>query len=246
MHTHSKLSVSLLAALFITFFCWPAFSQDAASHVSDSDAQSAVKSTCSTQNGTDMCIFDGPSGNTNSIKIGSGLNYLWYGSPSLNTIVRSTTTGATKQCTIRTSGASPFGITLGPDKRMWFAEFNTGNVGAVTSACKVTEYPLGFSPSDSIDIKLGSDNNLWMSSDYNGIVRITPTGEVTTIPLPDGDDAQPSSLTLGADGNIWFLEANGPCFQGADYTSIGRVIPAGVHGVQRGIERQWLRNCRGS
>jgi streptogramin lyase len=176
MRTHPKLPLSLLALFLMISFC-QAFSQDATGQYSDSGPQPAVKSTCSTQNGTDMCIFDGPSGNSNSIKIGSGLNYLWYGSASLNTIVRSTTTGTTKQCTIPTGGASPFGVTLGPDKRMWFAEFNTGNVGAVTSACKVTEYPLGFSPSDSIEIKVGSDNNLWMSSDHNGIVRIRPQAQ---------------------------------------------------------------------
>jgi streptogramin lyase len=51
---------------------------------------------------------------------------------------------------------------------------------------------------------------------------------VSTYSLPDGDDGQPTSLTLGADGNIWFLEANGPCFQGENFTSIGKVTPAGV------------------
>jgi virginiamycin B lyase len=222
-----KLPICYFFGLLLTLSSWSAFSQSAVEHNSNVHAQPLVQSTCSTEDGVDMCIFTGPKGNTSSIKIGTGLNYLWYGSAALNKIIRSTTTGGTKECTIPTGGASPFGVTLGPDKRMWFAEYAAGNVGAVTSACVVTEYPLGFSPSDSIDIKLGSDNNLWLSSDYNGIVRVTPEGVVTTFSLPDGNDAQPSALALGGDGNMWFLEANGPCFDGADYTNIGKVTPAG-------------------
>jgi streptogramin lyase len=222
MRTRAKLSTLIFA-----ISCCLAFSQVGAAQ-SDTGAPPPVKPTCSTQNGTDMCIFPGPAGNGSSIKIGSGLNYLWYGSSSLNKVVRSTTLGVTKECTIPSGSASPFGFALGPDKRMWFTEFNTGNVGAVTSACVVTEYPLGFSPAQSNDIKLGSDNNLWETTDHNGIARITPSGSVSTFSLTDSNDAQPTSLTLGGDGNMWFLEANGPCFQGQNFTNIGKVTPSGT------------------
>ncbi len=213
--------------LILAISCGLALSQLAAAQ-SDAGAQPPAKPACSTQNGTDMCIFAGPAGNTSSIKIGSGLNYLWYGSSSLNDVVRSTTVDATKECTIPTGGVSPFAFALGPDKRMWFTEFNGGNVGAVTNACKITEYPLGFSPVQSNDIKLGSDNNLWVATDHNGIARITPEGGVTLIPLTDSNDAQPTSLALGPDGDMWFLEANGPCFQGQNYTNIGKITPSGT------------------
>jgi streptogramin lyase len=184
---------------------------------------------CSTQNGADMCIFQGPANNTSEIKIGSGNGFLWYGNDSANAIVHSTTAGVTKTCpTLKTSGASPFGIVLGPDKRMWFTEFNGGSIGAVTKSCGVTEYPLNIgAPADAIDIIVGADNNLWFTTDFNGIGTSTTAGVVSLIPLPD-NASQPTSIALGSDGNVWFLEANGPCFQGQNYTSIGNVSPQGV------------------
>ena len=106
--------------------------------------------------------------------------------------------------------------------------FNTGNVGTVNSGGAITEYPLGFSPSQALDIKVGADKNLWMATDFNGIVRMTTAGGVTPFSLPDGHDAQPTALALGSDGNIWFPEANGPCFQGANFTNIGKITTGGV------------------
>jgi virginiamycin B lyase len=192
-------------------------------------ANSQVTSSCSTQNGTDMCIFQGPANNTTEIKIGSGNGYLWYGNDTANAIVHSTTAGVTKTCpAIKTAAVSPFGIVLGPDKRMWFTEFNGGNIGAVTKSCVVKEYPLPIgAPADAIDIVVGSDNNLWFTTDFNGIGTSTTAGVVSFHNLPD-NASQPTSITLGSDGNVWFLEANGPCFQGQNYTSIGNVTPAGV------------------
>lgn len=189
----------------------------------------SVTPNCFTQNGTDMCVFEGPSGNAGTVRIGYGLGYLWYGSPGLNGIVRATATGTTKTYTIPTGGAEPLAIVLGPDKRMWFSEWDAGNIGAITASGKITEYPLGFSPSEALDIKIGADKDLWMATDHNGILRITTDGTVTAFSLPDGNDAQPTSLTLGPDKDIWFLEANGPCLNSnEDYTNIGRVTTSGV------------------
>ena len=78
---------------------------------------------------------------------------------------------------------------------MWFTEFAIGDVGAVSNG-KFSEYPLTFSPSDSIDITVGSDKNLWAATDHNGILKITPSGNVTENDLPNGGDAsrnQPQS-----------------------------------------------------
>ena len=222
---------TLLCSLSLLLYCWLAIDPGVAAAQDSTDINAGIvrfAPTCSTQNGTDMCIFQGPTGHNSAIKIASGLNYLWYGSSSLNAIVRSTTAGATTVCPIATGSASPFGLVLGPDKRMWFTEFKTANVGAVTTSCKVTEYPLGISPpSDAIDITVGADKNLWFTTDFNGIGRVTTSGAVSFFNLPD-NPSQPTSLTLGSDGNIWFLEANGPCFQGQNFTNIGKITPAGV------------------
>ncbi len=184
---------------------------------------------CSTINGNKICIFTGPNGHNGALKIATGLGKdLWFGSTSLNGIVRFTTKGASTVFNIPDSGAAPFGIVQGPDKRMWFTEFSLGDLGATDNKGNFSEYPLNFSPSDSIDITVGSDKNLWASTDHDGILKITPSGKVTENDLPNGEDAsQPTSVALGSDGNIWFLEANGPCFQGQNYTDIGKVSPKG-------------------
>ena len=68
-----------------------------------------------------------------------------------------TTMGVSKVFNVQNSGAEPFGIVeAGPDKRMWFTEYATGDVGAMTSKGTESDYTLGFSPSDSIEITVGS------------------------------------------------------------------------------------------
>jgi virginiamycin B lyase len=195
------------------------------------EGSSDTKPQCSKISGNKICIFTGPSGYTGSIRIASGLdNDLWFGSQSLNQIIRFTTKGGVKAFNLPSNfgGAEPFGIVQGPDNRMWFTEYALGDVGALTDAGKFSEYGFNFSPSDSISITVGSDKNLWATTDFNGILRITPKGKVTEFDLPNGgDQSQPTSLALGSDGNIWFLEANGPCFAGSDYTDIGSVTPKG-------------------
>ncbi len=184
---------------------------------------------CSNIGGKKICIFAGPTGHNGAIKIAAGLNHdLWFGSSSLNAIVRFTTKGVSKVFNVENSGAEPFGIVAGPDQRMWFTEYATGDVGAMTSKGTESDYALGLSASNSIDITVGSDKNLWMATDHNGILQVTPKGVVQEFDLPNGGDAsQPTSVTLGSDGNIWFLEANGPCFEGQNYTDIGKITPQG-------------------
>jgi len=64
----------------------------------------------------------------------------------------------------------------------------------------------------------GPDGNVWFSARGYGEVRravgkVTPGGGVTEYPAPEG----PDSIASGADGNLWFTEADG----------IGRITPAG-------------------
>lgn len=200
---------------------------------------------CYQISGNKICIFNGPTGHDGSIRIATGLDKdLWFGSLSLNQLIRFTTKGAMKAFTVPDSGSGPAGIVEGPDKRMWFTEFSIGDVGAMTGSGSFSEYPLTFSPSDALQIVIGADKNLWAPTDNNGILKITTKGDITEYDLPDGGNAsQPTAVTLGSDKNIWFLEANGPCFQGEDYTNIGKVTtdgnftiyPVDVHGNGFGI-----------
>ena len=68
-------------------------------------------------------------------------------------------------------------------------------------------------------IVTGSDGNLWVSADSNGIDRITPGGVSTVFPItnPDGSAASIRWLTRGHDGNIWFTAG----------AFIGSITPSG-------------------
>ena len=49
---------------------------------------------------------------------------------------------------------------------------------------------------------------------------ITPTGQVTVFPTPDGNrSGVPFDIVAGSDGNLWYTEPSGD--------NIGRITPAG-------------------
>jgi len=198
----------------------------------DSDLKPVQYSrSCMTENEEKICIFTGPLSN-GALHIRAGLNNdLWLGSLDSSvghSIVHLTTKGLATPFPIPGANAGPEGIALGPDDRIWFTEYNTGSVGAITAAGEVSEYPLGFLHSKSISVTVGADENLWFTTDFKGMVKVTPNGKVTIINLPNGHNAgQLTADTLGSDGNVWFMEGAGPCFDGENYTSIGKVTPAG-------------------
>jgi len=67
---------------------------------------------------------------------------------------------------------------------------------------------------------LGLDGSLWATAtDSNRILRIAPTGLMSTYDLPSFDP-HPLGIAKGPDGNIWFAERNAK--------KIGRVTPTGT------------------
>ncbi len=113
------------------------------------------------------------------------------------------------------------GIAQGPDGNMWFTQlglYGTPSlVGYIDMSAVVTEYSLG-SGHAPVSITAGSDGAVWFS-DYRAIGRITTSGIITEYsisnPHPDA-----SFITLGPDGNVWFLDDG--------YSSVGKITPQGV------------------
>jgi virginiamycin B lyase len=69
-------------------------------------------------------------------------------------------------------------------------------------------------------LAVGADGNLWVAlSGTNAIARVTPTGTVTSFPLPT-PSAGPSAVAAGPDGNVWFTERLAG--------RIGRITPSGT------------------
>ena len=113
-----------------------------------------------------------------------------------------------------------WGITVGPDRNIWFTELQRnedaidgvlyGILGRATTGGEITETLI---EPWAEDIALGADGNFWLpdwtETGYDAIVRVTPAGTQTRFLLPGGlhgpGDVGPSALTLGSDGNIWFV-----------------------------------------
>jgi streptogramin lyase len=148
---------------------------------------------------------------------------LWFTELSKNQIGQMTSAGVlVNQFPTSVSGGAPFGIAAGPDGRLWFGNsgLGVGRVSAMTVAGAVSSYGTPDPGVSTLGITAGPDGALYYSETFIGgsIVRIAHDGSGTSIrayPLPDG--GQPNDITLGPDGNIWFVDF------GKD--AIGKMIP---------------------
>src|SRR5688572_7121457 len=73
------------------------------------------------------------------------------------------------------SGIGPGDITVGPDGNLWFVLQESNQIGRITPAGVVTEFPIPTAESLPQSIALGVDGNLWFTEAKAGqIGRITP------------------------------------------------------------------------
>jgi streptogramin lyase len=131
----------------------------------------------------------------------------------------SPTTSATP---IPTASSFPFGITVGPERWIWYTESGANKVGfcAPYNASLCTDYAIPTADSDPQMIALGPDGNLWFTEfSGNKIGRVTTGGVITEFPIPT-IGASPFGIAAGPDGNLWFTEVYG--------NKIGRITTAGV------------------
>ena len=115
--------------------------------------------------------------------------------------------------------SEPQGIADGPDGALWFAEYDSGQIGRITVAGSVNEYAIPTSDSGPKGITAGPDGALWFT-EYGGnkIGRITTAGTITEYAIP-GSNSVPTGITTGSDGALWFAEFNGK--------GIGRITTSG-------------------
>ncbi len=135
----------------------------------------------------------------------------------------------------------PEGITTGPDGNLWFTESGAGRIGRMTSSGTLTEFdlpsvpPPAGSPAGTPDtqvtpeaITAGPDGALWFTTANSEIGRIETDGTITMFPVdgltsmasgPGGPTTNPSDITVGSDGALWFTGVAG---------KVGRITTAGV------------------
>jgi virginiamycin B lyase len=100
---------------------------------------------------------------------------------------------------------SPYAIVLGPDKNIWFTEYEGDRIGMMTPAGEVMRFPIA---PDGIAERLtgGPDGALWFTDPKgNRIGRIAVDGKIKYVALPT-PECGPTGITTGADGMIYFTE----------------------------------------
>ena len=88
---------------------------------------------------------------------------------------------------------------------IWSGEELNAAVAVITPAGLITEYPLRNYFDKPFAMLAGPDGNVWFT-EGSKIGSISRAGAITERSLPT--DAVPSDITLGADGNLWLIEAN--------------------------------------
>ena len=142
-----------------------------------------------------------------------------------NKMGRITTDGTITEFPVPTG--NPYNITVGPDGALWFTEQTGNKIGRIDATTKqITEYDIPTSNSSPEGIAAGPDGALWFTEQTgNKIGRITTTGQVTEFAIGKGgggkkntnNQPQPTGITQGPDGNLWFAEWGD--------SKIGRLVP---------------------
>jgi virginiamycin B lyase len=167
-------------------------------------------------------------------------------------LIPSPSAGAPAVSQIITSGITPNAglvqAVAGPDRRVWFSEFNTNKLAAVTLTGSVTEYPMPAS-SQPNGITVGADANIWAGGFGNGqIFRVAVNGATTAFSIAH---AHIGSLTLGPDNNVWFADLGNDTV--GNITPLGGILtypmPAGAAplGIATGSDGNlWVTDANGS
>jgi streptogramin lyase len=113
-----------------------------------------------------------------------------------------------------------YAVTVGADKNLWYAN-GQGGLLQVQMSGKQKLVPLTYvysgTSSENFDsgygIAVGKDNNFYMTgSNYHNATSLytvgvaTTAGKLTIYDIPSGDSGGQGGLTLGPDGNVWFIE----------------------------------------
>jgi streptogramin lyase len=146
---------------------------------------------------------------------------VWFTEFAGNKIGRLGTDGTFTEYPIPTPGAQADDMAVGPDGNLWFAETAGNKIGRITTAGVIDEFD-GLPPaSRPTAVAAGADGNVWfteraLTTPSGRIGSITPTGVITTYPLPS--NGHPLTIAAGSDGALWFTESPG--------NRIGRIDPA--------------------
>src|SRR5436305_10664242 len=64
---------------------------------------------------------------------------------------------------IPTANSGAFGITAGPDGKVWFVEVDANKIARITHGGTITEFPIPTANSQSFGITAGPDGAIWFT-----------------------------------------------------------------------------------
>ena len=118
--------------------------------------------------------------------------------------------GALKQQRIPTADSDPRAITVGSDGNLWFTESSENlpaQIGRITPAGDVTEFPVECNFCILTDIVQGPDDVLYYTSNEDELGRITTDGtSLPAVQMPDTDVLAGSLAVHGDD--VWITDFN--------------------------------------
>jgi streptogramin lyase len=132
---------------------------------------------------------------------------LWWTEGNGDHIGRTTTSGETTTFSI--PGASRIGsVVSAPDGSMWAVEQQDHLIARVSPTGVVTTEPWPVDWMVPEHLLIGPDGNTW-GANLQGIVRISPSGDVTD--FPTGDNQALYGVAFGPDGRLWYVRGgSGP------------------------------------
>lgn len=153
-------------------------------------------------------IYSRRAGGSGALRICRRGKQIYFSRHNTGGITRLWANGKAKDIPVLATSTFIHAVTRGPGNRIWFAAFNTDEVGSVGPGGGPQIFHTGLGSNQSNDIVQGPDGNVWIPTDFNGIGRITPAGAPTFFPIINNAD-QPTTLAPGPNNRIWFVNWKG-------------------------------------
>lgn len=141
-----------------------------------------------------------------AIAFGPDGKTIWFVGRSSATLGRIDPNGAVKHFPLKTRGALPIYVALGPDGNMWGTELLGNKIFRVRPDGEIAEFPIPTANSRPIAIVPGPDgNSMWFSQETGRkVARISMKGEITEYPIPLlGDKSLLAGIAFDHEGNLW-------------------------------------------
>lgn len=116
-----------------------------------------------------------------------------------------------------TPGQNYQGITVGPDKNIWFVDTSDNGYEQVKMNYLTHFYSFGGTNYTPQGIVTGADGKFYVNTNSSNIIQATTTGQIALFSAPSAD-TQGGGITLGPDGNVWFVE----------HSHVGKITTAGA------------------